>query len=64
MIFYVQCCICRDLPVNLRKDTVGTADDNSEHNGKLGGRKHGVSESDSVDGGHGPSRKAVQYYPG
>ena len=37
-----------------------SAADNSEHNGKLGGRKHGVSESDSVDGGHGPSRKLTR----
>ena len=37
-----------------------SAADNSEHNGKLGGRKHGVSESDSVDGGHGLSRKLTR----
>ena len=36
------------------------AADNTEHNGKLGGRKHGVSESDSVDGGHGLSRKLTR----
>ena len=38
----------------------GSAADNSEHNGKLGVRKHGVSESDSVVGGHGLSMKVTR----